>query len=332
MTTAVSKPRRLLLEPRRPGTLYSNVLDLSKLLVCIFDDGRTADGKLLEPATLAQMLTPLKDTNGEPQKFGIGFHVQELDGHRLIGHGGAVYGFSTQLEALPDHKLGVAAVSSLDGSNGVVRRITDYALRLMLAKQDDKPLPSYRTTGPVPPERARELVGVYRDKERFTKITEFNGRVFMERGVFRYELRAASDNGEIILDDPIGFGTAVQLRGNGKLAVGETSYKREPNQPPAEVHDHWKGLIGEYGPDHNTLYILEDRGRLVALIEWFYFYPLKELRENEFAFPDYGLYHGEKLKFSRNESGNATHVVAAEVLFKRRAVGTPDGETFKITR
>ena len=48
------------------------------------------------------MQTPLTDTDGKPQGFGIGFHVQDLDGFKKVGHGGAVYGFSTQLEALPD--------------------------------------------------------------------------------------------------------------------------------------------------------------------------------------------------------------------------------------
>ena len=90
-------------------------------------------------------------------------------------------------------------------------------------------------------------------------------------------------------------------------------------------------MIGEYGWDHNTLYILEEDGQLFALIEWFYYYPLKEISENVFAFPDYGLYHGEQLLFERNVQGDATAVVAAEVRFARREVGTKDGETFRIT-
>lgn len=277
------------------------------------------------------MLTPVRGADGKSLSFGLGFHVKDLDGHRKIGHGGAVYGFSTQLEALPDRKLGVAAVSSLDGSNGVVGRLADYALRLMLARQDDKPLPSYGTTAPVPEERARELVGSYRSDDQVAKITELNGRVFVRHGAFRHELRAASEDGAIITDDPIGFGTRVRLDSAGKLLIGETAYARESDEPPTEASDRWKGLIGEYGWDHNTLYILEDRGQLVALIEWFYYYPLTELGENEFAFPDEGLYHGEKLRFTRDPSGQATGVVAAEVLFKRREVGTRHGETFKIT-
>lgn len=314
------------------GNLYSSVQDLSKFMVCMFDEGKTANGQILKPETYRMMTTPIKDSDGKPQGFGMGFHVQKLDGYTKVGHGGAVYGFSTQLEALPERKLGVAAAASLDGTNGVVGRLADYALRLMIATQDGKPLPTYRMTGPVPPERARDLIGTYRevDGQRTTYISELNGDVFMERGSFRYQLGAAAEDGRVITDDEIGFGTEVTLQADGKLIVRDTTYARLDDQPPAETPQHWKGLIGEYGWDHNTLYILEDHGQLYALIEWFYYYPLKQVSEDVYEFPDYGLYHGEGLKFTRDAAGNATSVVSAEVKFDRREVGTKDGETFKI--
>ncbi len=314
------------------GNLYSNVNDLSKFLICLFNDARAGDGRIMTPGTLKLMTTPIEDSDGKPQGFGLGFHIRELDGYKKIGHGGAVYGFSTQLAALPERKLGVAAASSLDGTNGVVGRLSDYALRLMMATQEGKPLPNYRTTGPVPSKRARELVGTYRevDGERITRITELNGDVYMQRGSFRYKLGAASDDGSIITDDEIAFGTNVALQDGDTLKVGDDTFKRLPHAPPAEIPDRWRGLIGEYGWDHNTLYILEEAGQLHALIEWFYYYPLKEVDENTFQFPDYGLYHGEGLKFTPDASGTATGVVAAEVKFVRREVGTKDGETFKV--
>ena len=313
------------------GNLYSSVLDLSQFLISVLNDGAGQDGPILKPATLELMTSPQLDADGSPQRFGIGFHIEDLDGHKKIGHGGAVYGFSTQLEALPEKKLGVAAAAALDGSNGVVGRIADYALRLLLAKQAGEPLPRYRTTGPVPSERAQELIGTYQEGDRLTKIAELNGRLLMQRGSYRYELRADSDDGSIVTDDPIGFGTTVRLENSDHLVVGDSTFERVPDQPPEPLPERWKGLIGEYGWDHNTLYILEDRGRLVALIEWFYYYPLEELSENVFAFPDYGLYHGEKLHFRRDGAGRAIEVNAAEVVFVRREVGTKDGETFKIT-
>ncbi|MYJ18064.1 MAG: M15 family metallopeptidase, partial [Gemmatimonadetes bacterium] len=92
----------------------------------------------------------------------------------------------------------------------------------------------------------------------------------------------------------------------------------------------FNGLIGEYGWDHNVLYILEWHGRLYALIEWFYLYPLDEVSRDIYAFPSWGLYHGEQLVFSRDAADRATSVEAASVVFARRDVGTEAGGTFRI--
>jgi len=315
------------------GNLYSSVNDLAKFVSCLFNDGRTDDGRILTPESLDTMTTAIKDSQGNDQGFGLGFSVESFDKFKKIGHGGAVYGFSTQLEAIPERKLGVVAAASSDGTNGVVQRIAEYALRLMIATKDGKPLPKYRTTILLAPLRAQQLVGTYHesDGERFARVSQLNGEVYLQRGTFRYDLRAAEDEGTLLLDDAVGFGTVVQLKGSDTLVVGDVQFQRQPDMPPADVPDRWKGLIGEYGWDHNTLYILEDQGKLFALIEWFYYYPLEEVDENKFKFPSYGLYHDEGLTFSRDQMGNATEVVAAEVKFIRREVGTRDGETFKIT-
>ncbi len=313
------------------GNLYSSVLDLSQFLLCLLHEGKSREGAVITPETLKVMLTPDQDADGKPQEFGIGFHIQQLDGHQKIGHGGAVYGCSTQLEALPEQKVGVAAVAALDGSNGVVSRLSDYALRLLLARRDGSPLPDYRTTTSIPAERTRELLGSYRNGDRAAAITQLNGRVYLQRGVFRNELRAATDDGTIVTDDVFDFGKVVTQKESGDLVIENETWQRLPPEPPAEAPQRWKGLIGEYGWDHNTLYILERDGQLVALIEWFYYYPLKEMSENVFAFPEHGLYHGEQLHFKRDEVGVATKVVAAEVEFIRRDVGGKAGETFRIT-
>ena len=314
------------------GNMYSSVVDLAKFMTCLFDEGAAGEVRIVQPETYRTMVTPERDEQGRSQEFGIGFHVQDFDGHTKVGHGGAVYGFSTQLEALPERRLGVVAAAALDGSNGVVRRLADYGLRLMLAAQDGKPLDDYRRTQAVPAPRATALVGRYHhaDSGKTVEISQLNEQLYLHRGSFRYTLRAAVDDGQLLVDDALGFGTRVDAT-DDVLTIEGLAYHRQPSQPPPAAPPRWLGLIGEYGWDHNTLYILEDAGQLVALIEWFYYYPLTEIDENTFAFPDYGLYHGEQLHFSRDAQGRATQVTAAEVAFARRAVGTEAGETFKIT-
>jgi D-alanyl-D-alanine dipeptidase len=134
----------------------------------------------------------------------------------------------------------------------------------------------------------------------------------------------------LIIDDELSFGPRVRLIGD-RLLVGNDTLRRTVSPRPANLAARWHGLIGEYGWDYNTLYILERDGRLHALIEWFFDYPLTERSNTTFAFPNSGLYDGEQVTFERRADGYATSVRVGGVVFPRRAIEGEDGATFKIT-
>jgi D-alanyl-D-alanine dipeptidase len=112
--------------------------------------------------------------------------------------------------------------------------------------------------------------------------------------------------------------------------VGGDTLARVSRPAPGPPAAGWRGLIGEYGWDHNTLYVLERDGRLHALIEWFFEYPLTERGRGIFAFPSHGLYDGERLTFTRRADGYATGVRLGDIVFPRRPIEGEDGRTFRI--
>jgi serine beta-lactamase-like protein LACTB len=312
------------------GSLYSTVNDQAKLLKFLFAGGRTSGGKqLLKRETLDKMWQIQFPDKKDPKTgFGLAFLVSEFEGKRRIGHGGAVYGFATELAALPDDKLGVIVCSSRDVSNGVTRHIADVALRHLLARKAGKSPPPIEKTGPVAPELARKLAGRYQAGDKTAELYERDGRlwIFPHRGGVKVELRQLGE--DLVYDDWLTYGAKVSVKGDD-LVVGKDTYHRVKVAKPAPCPAKWEGLIGEYGPNHNVLYILEKDGVLHALIEWTFLYPLEEVSENVYKFPDFGLYHGDKLIFTRDKAGRATEVEAASVQFKRRPLPKP-GETFQI--
>src|SRR5205085_5979776 len=56
----------------------------------------------------------------------------------------------------------------------------------------------------------------------------------------------------------------------------------------------------------------------------------EEVSENVYKFPNWGLYDGEKLLFTRDAAGKATRVEAAGIPFVRRPIDGEDGSTFRI--
>lgn len=314
------------------GSMYTNVLDLGHFLSVLFAGGKGAHGQILKPETLEQMWALQfvgKDEKPPKEGFGLGFHITDLDGHKSIGHGGAIYGFATQLQALPKEKLGVVVVISRDVANGVANHIAEVALRQMLAAKEGKPLPAIEETKALSITKARQLAGRYKSGDRWLDLLERDGHLWVlpDRGGYRRELRELGD--DLIVDDQMDYGLKIEVR-DGKLHLGGKTYERVPLEKPTPCPEKWRGLLGEYGWDHNTLVILEREGKLHALIEWFFLYPLEEVSANEFKFPEYGLYLGEKLIFTRDENGRATRVEAANVVFERRKIDGENGETFKI--
>jgi serine beta-lactamase-like protein LACTB len=312
------------------GCMYSTVNDLGRFLSVLFAGGKGPGGVLVKPETLEEMYKPQFAKDDKGPQFGLGFMVDKLEGKRRIGHGGAIYGFSTQLEALPDEKLGVVVIASRDVTNPVVSRIAELALRQMLAVKQGKPLPKAEETTALKPETARKWAGRWKAGEKVLDLLERDGHLWAlpGRGGFRVDLRARGD--VLIVDDRLGFGMKLEPDGD-KLRAGKDVYERVEVTEPNPIPEKWKGLIGEYGWDHNTLFILERDGRLHTLIEWVFLYPLTEVSADVYKFPDWGLYHDEKLVFHRDGKGRATEVEAACVVFERRKIDGENGETFKIT-
>jgi CubicO group peptidase (beta-lactamase class C family)/D-alanyl-D-alanine dipeptidase len=318
------------------GGMYSTVEDLARFLTVRFAGGRGPKGSGLKPATLEQLWTPQPAKAEDESGFGPGFTSAELDGRRCVGHAGGVYGFTTELAALPDEKLGVVVAASRDGVNAVTTRIADVALRHLLAVRDGKPLPKIEETGRLPDQGGRVLVGRYRRGDRVVEVQWRPGqrpRLFPAPGGVRADLAVLGttpDKGlRFITDDRLHHGLPVVFHDN-QVTLGKDVYERQPDRQPEPASDRWAGLIGEYGWDHSTLYILERDGKLHALLGWFYLIPLEEESESVFKFsPGSGL-DGEKLVFRRDARGRATEAQALGVGFRRRHIDGEDGSTFRI--
>ena len=311
------------------GNLYASVLDLSKVLQFIMSGGVSLEGRLLEPGTISSMFEPQQD-NGRPKNtFGLGFHVGELDGHRRLGHGGAVYGFSTELAFLPDQNMGVAVACGMDMTNGIVERIADHALQLMLADQKGAELPGFQGSVPLPSGLSRTIHGEFVSTSgRKVELLPRGDRLRARIGSLMREVRAAE--GGFVVDDRFGYGPELERINSSEIRIDGKLYLRGIPVPPPVPRTELSGVIGEYGWPHNTLYILEDNGQLFALIEWFFFYPLKQVGPDRFAFPDYGLYHGEEILFERDEKQRVKGARTAGVWFPTIPLPGNGAESFKV--
>ena len=95
------------------GSLYSTIGDLHRWMRALFG------GKLLSPASLTKMTTPVTATpQGPGYEGGYGYGViarTSGDGRREFYHGGSVPGFSSVLSYYPESQVTIAVLNNLRG-------------------------------------------------------------------------------------------------------------------------------------------------------------------------------------------------------------------------
>ena len=311
------------------GSLYAPVTDLAKFMMVLFAQGKGPKEVVIKPETLNEMISP-QFGGDKTRGYGIGFGLSEHGGYQKIGHGGAIYGFSTQLYAIPEIKYGVATSSSVDISNSITTKLSNYALDLMLANKNNEPLPDYIKTSQLEAKLSQSLKGHYSRGNLYADIELRGPSTVLVINSLEVPLKQSSKG--IISDGRIDQGSfKIQKSGedilvNGKLFTKKV--KRKKTQFPNE----WKGLVGEYGWDHNILFVYEDMGSLWLLMEWIEKNQLLQVKDDLFAFPENSrMYYGERLKFKRNAAGVATEVAIINgPVFKRREIGASNSETFRI--
>jgi CubicO group peptidase (beta-lactamase class C family) len=109
------------------GSLYFSILDLAKWDAALYTE------KLLKRSSLEEMWTPAKLSNGQPNSdnYGFGWDIENIDGHRMLDHGGGWQGFRTHISRYVDDKLTVVVLANLAEAD--TGRITKHIAEIYLS-------------------------------------------------------------------------------------------------------------------------------------------------------------------------------------------------------
>jgi CubicO group peptidase (beta-lactamase class C family) len=96
------------------GGMYSTVADITKFMSLQFTDAPAgaSPSQILGSSTLREMHMPVNVSADFNSGFGVGFAISRLNNYKLIGHGGSVPGYRTQILMVPALKLGVAVFTN----------------------------------------------------------------------------------------------------------------------------------------------------------------------------------------------------------------------------
>jgi len=124
------------------GAVVSTVGDLVRW------EAAFAGGRVLKPASLEQVWSPVRLNSGRAHPYGLGWYVETLRGRRVLRHTGQTAGFAASLARYPDDRLAVIVLTNI-GTLGTAGRVglgvaKLYAPALSLSNLRPQPDPDPR--------------------------------------------------------------------------------------------------------------------------------------------------------------------------------------------
>jgi len=191
-------------QPYAAGSLYSTVLDLYKW------DRALYTSKIINAKSLEAAYTP------NLNNYGYGWTIQQQHGHKVVGHGGGINGFSTVIRRAIEEDA-VAIVLSNTDATASVGKIGQELIGLALG-EDIKPF-AERQEISIDAKLLERYPGKYQVGPMVIDIRLENGKLIMEpKGQRPLELRAYAPNSFFLKEVD---GITVVFPGEGPGKAGE---------------------------------------------------------------------------------------------------------------
>lgn len=124
------------------GCIQSTPGDMARYLRMLLNRGQGPNGRIVSEESFTLFSTPyIKADDFSPTaSYGYGIAVDTLDGHKILRHTGGMVAFASSIHV--DLDGGVAAFASINAMQGYRPiAVTEYAVRLLRAQREGKPLP-----------------------------------------------------------------------------------------------------------------------------------------------------------------------------------------------
>jgi len=150
------------------GCILSTPADMARYLRMMLNHGQilsdhAQNGRIVSEEGFALFSTPyLKAEEFSPTaSYGYGIAVDTLEGHKILRHTGGMVAFASSIHV--DLDCGVAAFASINAMQGYrPTAVTEYAVRLLRADHESKPLPAPPTVpDPLDSDNAADYAGTF---------------------------------------------------------------------------------------------------------------------------------------------------------------------------
>lgn len=152
------------------GGIIATVSDLLGFAKLHINDGKVDDEQVITAESIHAMQEVQVAAANFAQSWGIGWDINDLDGVRVIGHGGTTNGFQARLSIVPSKGYAIATLTNGDEGWAVNAALSEWALRTHLGLTDPKREPIELTDAHI-----ATIAGVYESQMAILTISPEDG-------------------------------------------------------------------------------------------------------------------------------------------------------------
>ena len=174
------------------GSMFTNVLDLSRFIIAFLNSGKLGGKQVLSPQVIAKLSTPQVAIPSQPEaKYGYGLMISNYRGVRVVEHGGSRSGYGSVIKMAPDQRFAVIVLANRTGVS--LSKTAEKAMELMLPLKP-KPSESPKQDLSMTAAEMTRYVGKYGQREVSVEIVLKDGTLFLKQGANERPIHKIGEN------------------------------------------------------------------------------------------------------------------------------------------
>lgn len=161
------------------GSIFSNVLDLSRFAIAMMNGGKIEGRQVLTSSVVSKLPAPHASIPGEiDMNYGYGVLLFKDRGVRVVMHGGFSRGYGSTIQMVPEHRFAVIVLTNRSGET--LGRSREKAMEIALQLK----APVERETKPLPisEDEMRSFAGTYSHAPQVWEVFIKDGKLFLKVG------------------------------------------------------------------------------------------------------------------------------------------------------
>lgn len=235
--------------PHAAGALIGSVEDLAKWNTALHH------GKVVRPDLYAKMTAPTVLPDGSTEDYGFGIAPREVRSRKALGHGGGIFGFSTDSIYLPKEDVFVAVFTNSDSPAAS----PGFVMQQLAAMAIDDPFPKFEKAA-LDAKAVQPWVGLYKVKDGERRVFLKDGKLMTQRtGGEELEAFAAGD-GKYFYDNSLTWfelkrdaaGSPIVAMYQQGATIAEVTARSGDIPPELPVADVARATLESYAGTYNA--------------------------------------------------------------------------------